>query len=266
MILTAPANTVSAAPDKKLHSQCIYPTVLIKVGTSSFGSGVIVRSEKVGDEYRNVVLTCGHIFLMSLVNNSGRDCEVGVGQYKDWSTFEGYEMYAAKRYGMEKDMDLGVVVFVSKEKMPVGKLNFRKRLYIGNDVFHVGCGLGDEIRIDYGKVTSVKAEIRGILDNAIRTSVFTVPGDSGGPLFEDYEVVGIAQAIRNVRLGWNVYPTFKISLYIPVSRLKKWDADVNTLGFVYKDEPMPVLPFLRMEIDTYKPVIEAVPTTIWDNK
>ena len=264
MLIAEPSRISSAELDKKLHSQCIYPTVIIKDPNGS-GSGVIVRSEKVGDEYRNVVLTCGHTFFASFARNNW-NCEVGVGDYTEWSTFLGFKMHDAKIYGFDKDLDVGIVVFSSKERMPTAKINFKKKLYISNDVFHIGCGLGEETRIDYGKVTSLCGEVQGLMKNTIRTNVFTVPGDSGGPLFRGYEVVGLAQAIRNVRMGWNIYPTFNISFYIPVSRLKTWNEKINTVGFSYKDEAMPVLPYLMMEIESYKPVLNSVPETVWDKK
>lgn len=264
LLLAETSVTSSSELDKRLHNRCIYPTVIIKVPNAS-GSGVIVRSDKVGDEYHNVVLTCGHTFIMSLMHNNW-ECEVGVGDYENWSEFNGFRGYPGKIYAFEKDMDVGVVVFSSEKKMPVARINFDKKLYIGSDVFHVGCGLATETRIDYGKVTSLRGEVQGLLKDAIRTNVFTVPGDSGGPLFKDYEVIGIAQAIRNVKMGWTVYPTFNISYYIPVSRLKTWDEKVNTVGFVYKKEPLPVLPYLMMKIDRYKPVINEVAEKAWDQK
>jgi len=252
-----------AGVDKKLHKECLYPTVLIrdfKAGSS--GSGIIVRSQKIKEDlYHNVILTCGHIFANPEIID---DYRVYVGKYKDWSTIEGAEEYKANLYIKDAKRDLGVMVFSSKKKMPVGKLDFDTKLYIGNEIFRIGCGLGDQYRLDYGKVTSVNGTLDAHIKNTIRANVFTVPGDSGGPLFHKYKVVGITQAIRFVSNGWNRFPAYKISYFIPLSRFKTWSETLdNDLGFVYQDDLLPVLPFVMDEVKKYEYNTRMTPKTIW---
>ncbi len=45
--------------DKKLHTDCLYPAVYVgRADGSGYGSGVIVRSDKVNDDlYKNVFIT-----------------------------------------------------------------------------------------------------------------------------------------------------------------------------------------------------------------
>ena len=58
--LTSSKKVSETQPDNKLHKQCICPTVMI--GSDwCYGSGVIVRSEKIGDVYHNVAITCSHV-------------------------------------------------------------------------------------------------------------------------------------------------------------------------------------------------------------
>lgn len=255
--------------DKKLHEECLYPTVMIAIGNDGTGSGVIVRSDKVGDVYRNVVMTCGHLFHVKEAKAlEGEEVPIVVrlGKYEKWSTFVGYEEYSAKVHCWERKRDVGCVVFSSKKPMPVAKLNFNPTLYIGNEVLRIGCGGGNPMRIDFGKITGINSRIPGLTEGTIRTSAYTIPGDSGGPLYRKYEVIGIAQAIQGVRMGWAGQPTFKLSHFIPVSRYKDWDKDIdNEVEFMWdKTKQLPVIPFKMMELDKLKPVEEFVPKSYWD--
>jgi hypothetical protein len=247
-----------------MHNQCLYPTVIVlNEGQGGSGTGTIVRSEKVGDVYHNVVMTCGHTFLPSDSADYWK-YKIGIASYYDWSKVKSYKKYPATVFAFDKELDLGVMLFTSKKKMPVGKINFDKKVYIGNKVFHIGYGLGEEARFDRGEITSLNGYVDKFIKNTLRTNVFTVPGDSGGPLFldegesTDYDIIGICQAIRNRRNGWSVETINKISYYIPVSRLKTWQKKINTISFMYEDTTMPVLPFLMMEMETYKPILTPI--------
>ncbi len=71
MALLNPSIVYSVEPDKTLHNKCIYPTVKVEIaveradgqliGSRITGSGVIVRSKKIGETYCNVMLTCNHV-------------------------------------------------------------------------------------------------------------------------------------------------------------------------------------------------------------
>ncbi len=71
----------TAEPDKKLHKQCLYPTVKVTPNTRhSYGTGIIVRSVKIKEgEYHNVFITCAH------VADSTEQYVVKVYEYKNWS-------------------------------------------------------------------------------------------------------------------------------------------------------------------------------------
>lgn len=98
--------------------------------------------------------------------------------------------------------------------MPVADINVKEKLYIGNKVMKIGCGLGEEMRIDYGCITSLDSKI---MKGRWRTSIFCVPGDSGGPVFHKNKVVGIVQAIRYMNTEEHVRtPIPHISYIIPL--------------------------------------------------
>jgi len=238
-------STKADEPDKELHQKCLYPTVRVE-NEGSGGTGVIVRSEKIGDkEYRNVVITCAHV-----IHPFSR-YKVRIPNYEDWSTFVQFEDHWCRVYVKNDDIDLAILLFTTTHPLPVADYGFRDSLYIGSDVFHVGCGLGPEPRLDYGKITSLGGKIEGCSCKGYRTSMHMVPGDSGGPVYHKNRLVGFSQAIRVLVFRGFPVPITQISFIIPVDRLKTWDGkENNTLAFVYTTRlVLPELPFeiLRME-------------------
>lgn len=231
--------------DKKLHQQCLYPTIYIgNVAKDSYGSGVIVRSDKVGDnEYKNVFITCNHLF------NQGdyTGYEIKEYLYEDWSQVKETKTYPCYVYGTNPEFDIAVGVFYSDKEMPVAKVNFDAKYYIGSEIFRIGCGLGDEPRLDYGRITGYKKNAQ---KPSIRTSIHTIPGDSGSPVFQNYEVVGIMVSIRSLR---NI-PIFGISYTIPSERFKVWsEKRGNAFNFLLdKNKKLPEFPFQVLKMREYQ--------------
>jgi S1-C subfamily serine protease len=246
LLLVLHSNVFSDEPDEKLHKECLYPTVGIgsecnlyqrtfEGKSPAYGSGVIVRSEKHKDHYHNVVISCEHVI-------TGRhEVKVRVGQYKDWSTFVDWKDYPAIIVSHDAELDLSVLLFTSKKKMPVAKLGLDSKLYIGSDVFHIGAGLGDQPRLDYGKVTSVNSKLSLMKRAGIRVNCFMVPGDSGGPLFNSKnEVIGFSQALRSVQSGFGTRFLGNFGFAIPLGRIK----DLPGVEYAYDhSKPMPVLDY-----------------------
>lgn len=242
------ANIVfSGEPDKKLHSDCIYPTLMVTNSRGSQGTGVIIRSDKIKDDlYHNVLLSCKHI-----LPDQSTKLEVHQIIYKDWSKALGTKTYPARIYAQNKIMDLSIILFSSKEQMPVATLNLNPNLYIGNEVYRVGCGHESESRLDYGKITSLSTNVNGI-DDLVRTSIYTIKGDSGGPVYENYQVVGVTIAIfmadKDTKEAFN-----SISYFMPVSKLIEWDKELQgTIGFAYKKEPLPVMDYFLLHLQGCK--------------
>jgi hypothetical protein len=230
--------------DKKLHQECLYPTIYVgRADQSGYGSGVIVRSEKVNDTlYRNVFITCAH-----LVDDTNIDYEVKQYIYENWSQVKEAKSYPAVFFGLNRDMDIAIGVFLSEEAMPTAKLDFEPKLFIGNEIFRIGCGLGDDPRLDFGKLTAY----RKFPKPTFRTSVMTVPGDSGSPLFHDYKVIGITVSIRTFR---NL-PVFNISYAVPLERFKTWnDANNDDLSFAWTNKAMPEMVFRYLKFKQFDEV------------
>lgn len=235
----------SAEPDKKLHLKCLYPTVMVQAkNLSSTGTGFIVKSEKISENlYHNVAITCGHVV------SQNQDYIIKIAIYKDWSDFTGYKEYPSLIYISTIEKDIAIVLFATKEKVPTVELDFNSKLYIGTDVFRIGHGLGDQSRIDYGKVTSTKSSVGKLFKNVIRFSIYTVPGDSGAPIFYNYKVIAFAQGIRAYIRGWNQEILYGVSYGVPISRVKLWNAELNnSISFVYEDKDIPVLSFVKLKL------------------
>ena len=127
--------------------------------------------------------------------------------------------------------------------MPIAELDFDPKLFIGSEVYRIGCGLGDDPRLDYGKLTYYKKKLE-----ILRTSVMTVPGDSGSPLFYNYKVIGIVISIRS----YQNFPIFNISYAIPLCRFKNWSKkDGDTLDYMWSNKELPKLPFIYLEFMKY---------------
>jgi S1-C subfamily serine protease len=239
--------SISAEPDETLHQKCLYPTVRVhESGTHAGGTGIIVRSEKVGDEYHNVAISCSHV-----IEGCTDNAEVDVFIYEDWSKIVDVVTYKCKVYHHHEDKDLAILLFTSEKQLPVGEFNMEETLYIGTDIIKIGCGLGDEPRLDFGKITSIQAQISITKGQKLyRTNAMTIYGDSGGPVFYKNRVIGFTQAIRVMR----GFPVFHMGFVIPASRIKTFDEEANnTLGFIYKTrKQLPVLPYSIMKLEGYE--------------
>ena len=262
LVLSVPTIIYSDEPDKTLHNKCLYPSVLVKAN-NGFGSGVIVRSDRVSeDRYQNVVITCAHCLPSPHIKYS-----IGIAEYKDWSYFEKWNYHPAFVYfrSSEKD-DIAILLFESDKPVPTAKIDFNPKIYIGTDVLRVGCGMGDEQRIDFGKITSLNGRIEGYVEKALRTSVYSVPGDSGGPLYHENKVIGITQALRSRSVNhFTDDLIYGISYAIPMRRLKKLSKEINSsMDFVYESkDKLPVIPFFQLRMGDAEFNQEIMPGNRW---
>lgn len=234
----------SAELDKKLHEECLYPTIMVcEHPTGNGGTGTIVRSEKIEENvYCNVAITCEHIF------SAGTTYSVRIPQYENWSKIKGFLQLPAYPYSKSDDFDMGIICFLSQEQMPTAKMNFDEPLFIGSEIFKIGCGLEDIARVDYGKITGMNIFMQESIHDTLRISAYTVTGDSGCSLFHNYEIVGIIVSIRN---GTSPFapPYFNIAYAKPIKQFKEWNNIAeNSVEFIYnKEKSMPVLPSIALK-------------------
>ncbi len=260
LLLLTPNVCQAGEPDKDLHNKCIYPTVMIQ-GTKT-GTGVIIKSVKLSKRdkcnYINYVFTCAHV----LVKTPARIVEskeekpkivpakyeyvIRVGVYEDWSLIKKIKTYPCEVIHVGITKDIALVSFVTDKKMPVADIDLNPKLYIGNEICRVGCGLGEPFRVDFGKVTSLsKSADRPIARtrNLYRTSIMTMPGDSGGPVYHQNKLIGLAQLIRSMSIPSGPFrtnmPVFHVSYVIPIKRFMDCK---NIAKHIQKSAARPVAP------------------------
>jgi len=239
---------VFGEPDRQLHEKCLYPSVYITVEgmNGTVGSGVILRSENVNGEYHNVALTCAHVV------EKNYSYIINRRSYVNWSTPNKRESYACIVHDVNAETDMALLLFKSKERLPVVDVDMNPDVYIGNDVFKFGSGQTDEPRLDIGKITSLKNR------NKIRTSIQTIRGDSGSPVFFDYKMIGVATSIDTTNDPAQKQLIFHISYVSPIVNLKKFAT------FSYdKNVAIPKMPFLFMEFHNLKINKNIMPITPW---
>jgi S1-C subfamily serine protease len=247
-LLAPPIITSSSRYDAQLHNNVIYPTVRVNSpDTRTSGSGVIVRSEPCDGGYRNVVLTCAHV-----VNSPDLDYFVDCGNYLQ-SRFLGWKSFPAVVYDQDDSRDVAVLLFVSEYPVRSAEVQFGFESYIGNSISHVGCGLGEQPRLERGFISGLDSKSMEHLSRVTRTSMHSIPGDSGGPVFYEQQLIGLLQSIKVTNVSGNQTWLPNISMVIPIDEVEKWDERRNhDLGFIHKRESrLPSTPFIQAE---YAPV------------
>jgi serine protease Do len=178
------------------------------------GSGVIVRK----DGNRVYVLTNNHV--------AGEAAEISISLH-DEREFKG------KLVGADPRRDLAVVVFETREEVPVAKLGDSDSLQVGDLVLAVGNPFGFESTVTMGIISALGrraaagATVANLTDY-IQTDAAINPGNSGGALVNlRGEVIGIntwiaSQTGSNTGLGFAV----------PINNAKKTVSDLLSKGKV----------------------------------
>ena len=238
-----PTILAAGQPDEKFHKECLYPTAMIisQCGPSNaVGTGVVVKSKKEGDKFTNHVLTVAHVLVpsMVIVNQDQQQFvieashKIRIGKYKDWSKYEGYDEFTAEIVFFNQAEDIAMLRFQSDSEMPVATIYKDPEIYIGNDVVRIGCGVGEPFRTDWGKVNSLKEsqdKVIHAMRGTIRITANTLPGDSGGPVFYEYKIIGVAQAIRQVEGKVQNNPVFHMAYVIPIEKFLAHEEITNIL-------------------------------------
>lgn len=224
-------------PDKDLHQFCLYPTILIKSeDESSFGSGTIIKSSQIeGNKYINYIVSSNHVI------SSENQYLAEVLEYQDWSFVSKRKSFKLYHYAHQQKSDLYIGFFVSENKMPTATMDFDTKLYIGTNLYGIGCGLGDDPRVEEGKVSSPKMKRQGGTSGTVRAGIHTVPGDSGGGVFtQKYKIIGVTKAIKIYKEQY----VFNVRYFVPLTEFKVWEKD-KKLNFSFMWEPKEKPPILE---------------------
>ncbi|MDA0834642.1 MAG: thioredoxin domain-containing protein [Planctomycetota bacterium] len=146
----------------------------------NLGSGTILYSEK----RRTIILTCGHIF-RHLDDNSSIEVDVFVDG--------GVESYIGTLIKYDLEADVGLLSIETETPVKSALLQtLEQTVQVGNSVFSIGCGGGDDPTVQKLSVTALNRYLGP--DNVECTGV-PVQGRSGGGLFNaEGEVIGVCIA------------------------------------------------------------------------
>ncbi|HUV06683.1 MAG TPA: Do family serine endopeptidase [Spirochaetia bacterium] len=176
------------------------------------GSGVIVR--KTGSKV--YVLTNNHV--------AGEADQIGI-KLNDGRQFK------ATLVGKDPNKDLALVMFESRENIPVAELGDSDSLYVGDWVMAVGNPLGFESSVTTGIISAIGrqslpgSQIAGFTDY-IQTDAAINQGNSGGALINSHgQVIGINAWIASPSGG-----SIGLGFAIPINNAKKAVNDFITKG------------------------------------
>lgn len=232
----------------KLYNKCIYPTILISDVQGAHGSGVIVKSEYHNGKYINVALTCEHVV------SNGNAYKAYVTEYKDLCYSVKRKSYDIFVYATFKKYDIAVILFNSDTQLPVADIDVSQKLYIGNDICGTGCSQLDYPRLDYGKINQLS-------DEYYKSSLMTIPGDSGGPVFYNYKLIGLKQAIKTIDIFKKQQFLFQVSHITSIRSLQITEG----CEFVYNKESLPdaiilIMNFHDVQAPTLSPFDNIFPS------
>lgn len=196
--------------------KCLKPTVLIESkDQTSTGTGVIVKSEKLKytNVYFNIVFSCEHII------KSNKQI-VKYSEFDDNGIFLKYQENKAIVFFKDSDADISILFFTSDSPMPIAESDFKYQPKIRDRVFTIGHGMGDNSRYSDGCVTGSTKTKDMFVD--YKTSIPIVFGDSGGPLFYNNKLIGIANSIRSISVADKIkVPVYNISTFKSLNLFNK---------------------------------------------
>ncbi|MCL2706072.1 MAG: Do family serine endopeptidase [Spirochaetaceae bacterium] len=174
------------------------------------GSGVIVKQ----DGNKVYILTNNH------VAEKAKEIKVKLNDGREFD---------AKIIGNDSRTDLALIMFETKEKVPVAILGDSDDLEVGDIVLAVGSPYGFESTVTMGIVSALgRHALRGIagFTDYIQTDASINPGNSGGALVNmKGEVVGINTWIASASGG-----SVGVGFAIPINNSKKAINDFITTG------------------------------------
>ncbi len=183
-----------------------------------FGSGIIIEQK----DTSYFVLTNNHVV-------DGADKFVV-------RTFDN-KSFDAKLVGADKNRDLAVISFVSKDRLPLARLGDSAQVRAGDIVYAVGSPYGIQNTVTQGIISAIGRTSNDLPTGGDTTSGFTDylqtdaainPGNSGGALVNiNGEVIGINTWIAT-RTGENV----GLGFAVPINNAKKVASDFITKGKV----------------------------------
>ena len=236
---------------EELHAEILKPCVRVRQKRAG-GSGTVIYSQanEAGD-FSTFVLTNHHVIADSvrvvekwdpiLQKNAKRDerdlVEVHFFNYRWQSRAVGANAIEAEIVAYDKDEDLALLKLRGTEAVPaIAKLFPRGResqLRVGNEVFTVGCGLGEPPVLTDGRISQFGREM-----DSKEYWLITAPsiyGNSGGATFlaDTAEFIGVPSRIAVTGFLGSTAVTH-LSYSIPITRVYDF-LEAQLFRFIYDD-------------------------------
>lgn len=210
----------------------------------SSGSGVIVKSKKVGDKFCNIMLSSAHIFCCDYrLCKSGYVVKIPIINNHKILFYKEELCYVQS---ILEDYDISVLIFYTDEELQCSSIDFNENLKFNDRIMKMGYGLGDDLRIDYGYITQLNMDLDSC-KNLHRTNAFAIFGDSGGPVFKNNKLVAITQGIKN----YDGSPIYNISYICPINNLLFW-SEIENIDYCYENKEIPKISKYFLEFKKYE--------------
>jgi len=220
------ASTIQRQP-LDMKRRMIYPVVQLR-GNGTVGSGVVVRSDPVGDDgvSRTYILTAYHVVHEVMDPEAERKDLVEDLRFLDPATDRlGEEPHRAEVVSEHQEIDLSLLRVDLAEPWPyVAELAERSevaQLQIFDPVYAVGCPLGNKPLPSVGEISSQEKIVSGT--NFWMVNAPTFFGNSGGGIFHlpSGRLVGISSMIYTYgKRQPMVVP--HMGLFVPLETVRGW--------------------------------------------
>ena len=221
------------------HIEILYPTVRVR-SKKAGGSGTVLWSEEVDDEFITYVLTNHHVIEDLITVAKEYDPLVGRDlprETRGTATVEFFKYKYGSRaigtYSVEADIvtygkreDLALLKLRNVEKAdyiaklpPKGK---EKEIKIFDKVYAVGASLGHPPIATQGTIVYMDDEIDD--EEYWMSTAQTIFGNSGGAVFlsDTHEFIGVPSRISVSAIGWALSAITHMGYFIPFWRVYKW--------------------------------------------
>jgi len=203
------------------HREMLYTVVLVRTKGGS-GSGTVVFSQRIGEEYHSYILTNHHVIgshirvteewdpkIKKKIQKEQRvELEATWWQYNDFSRMIGSTSQRVDIVAYDERLDLGLLRLRDTERpvqyvaelLPDGA-----PIYLFDGVFAIGAGLGEPPFATEGKISFLDKLIDG--EEYMLSTAPIIFGNSGGALFrysrerERHELIGVPSRVSAT--GWS---------------------------------------------------------------
>jgi hypothetical protein len=224
---------------KAVHKECLYPTVRVRTKKAG-GSGTVLWSQEVDDEFVTFVLTNHHV--IADVINVGEKYDPLVGrkiprETRGTVTVEFFKYKYGSRNVGTYSVEADVVAYEDEQDVALLKLRDieqaeyvarlppderTKEIQLLDEVYAVGASLGHPPLMTSGRINYMDDEIDEY--EYWLTDAEVSFGSSGGSVYlkDTHEFIGVPSRVAVTLVGFGTSPVDHMAWFIPFWRVYKW--------------------------------------------